>query len=1278
MIRLRCPGCMEILTEEYNICPHCGYMIDSAPAEPIYLQPGTIFHNRYIIGKALGSGGFGVTYLAWDGKLEQKVAIKEYMPGEFSTRAPGQSTVTVFSGDRNEQFYAGMHKFNEEAKKLAKFKNEDGIVKIFDSFEENGTAYIIMEYLEGMTLSDYLKEKGTIPEDDAVALMMPVMKSLGKVHNEGILHRDIAPDNIFVTKKGEFKLIDFGASRFATTTHSRSLTVMIKPGYSAEEQYRSRGDQGTHTDVYSLAATMYKMITGHTPPDAMERRAKYENQNKDILEPPHKYVKDLSRAREVAILNGMNVRVEDRTPDIDTFISELEADPPAKRRYGKIKKLDLYTWPLWLKIGIGSLLLILLAFGVLLATGAIKFTSNYSNEIVMPENMVEVPDVEGLTNNEALKLIEEAKLVAQATGNIESKYVEAGKIVFQNPSAGLYVNINSIVALTVSSGSGEIIDVVDGKATVPYVIWDEKNVALEKLEMSGLGEPNISESYDDNVSEGLVISQSIDAGTEVEEGTVIDIVISLGPKPFAMPNVVGKQESEAESILGDKALGIKKEYRESSDVEEGTVLEQSLKPDELVVRGTEVTITVASKVSTVKVENVVGKPSTEAISILEKQGFKVKETESYSDEVKKDIVISQNPAAGTEQTPDTVITILISKGAQEVKVKLDALGGEVSPSEITVVYGGTYAVLPEAKRNGYYFGGWYSDKDGGSLITSTSQVTNASEHTLYARWSNSQYVVEFDGKGGNISFTSKNVAFGLTYGDLPTAERNGFDFKGWYTAETGGERIIKDTKVNITSNQVLYAHWGLRSYNLKFDANGGTVSEGSRKLTFGSAYGELPVASRAGYAFAGWYTSASGGNQVTKDTKIGSSDVSVYAHWSKNAITVTVLEKGDDGAELGNYTIVKEYGTSVSVSPKDHAGYTAPAAQKVTWDNNKTITFTYKINSYTVTVTEKGDNGKALGNYTLTEKYGTTKTVSPQKYTGYTAPAAQKVTWDGNKTITFTYSTNLYTVTIVEQADNGTALGTYTLTEKYGTSKTISPNTYTGYTAPAAQKIKWNSNKTVTFAYTANIYTVTFDGNGGSTPASIQVTYGGTFGKLPTCTRDYYTFDGWYTAANGGKKVKSTTAVSITSNLTLYAHWTENGWGEWSEWSTNAVSAETSGGIEVRKIESKQVLVSYYVRSYLTQDATNYSRCYRSFSLNGNYSAYGARPSYGEKIHEETMPADKTGFVAISPGDWSQGYDYGKGINKDSITGYYTYEAIIYFIVSENYEAQYRYCDRIK
>ena len=289
----RCLGCMELFGDEFEICPHCGYIVGTHAEEAIHMEPGTILHDRYIIGKILGYGGFGITYIGWDGKLEQKVAIKEYLPGEFSTRMPGQSQVTVFNGEKSEQFHDGLKKFIDEAKRLAKFQNEPGIVKIFDSFEENETAYIIMEYLDGETLTDYLKREKTIPEDQAVNMLMPVMNSLQTVHAEGLLHRDIAPDNIFLTKTGEVKLIDFGASRYATTSHSRSLTVIIKPGFSPEEQYRSRGDQGPYTDVYALAATLYKMITGKTPPDAMERRAKYENQNKDILEEPHKLNKDM-------------------------------------------------------------------------------------------------------------------------------------------------------------------------------------------------------------------------------------------------------------------------------------------------------------------------------------------------------------------------------------------------------------------------------------------------------------------------------------------------------------------------------------------------------------------------------------------------------------------------------------------------------------------------------------------------------------------------------------------------------------------------------------------------------------------------------------------------------------------------------------------------------------------------------------------------------------------------------------------------------------------------
>lgn len=157
----RCMGCMELFDEKLEVCPKCGYIEGTPVEEAIHIIPGSLLHNRYIIGRVLGYGSFGVTYIAWDGKLERKVAIKEYMPSEFSTRMPGQSCLTIFSGDREEQFKDGLKKFVDEAKRLAKFNSEPGIVSIFDSFLENDTAYIVMEFLDGETLGDRLKREKT-------------------------------------------------------------------------------------------------------------------------------------------------------------------------------------------------------------------------------------------------------------------------------------------------------------------------------------------------------------------------------------------------------------------------------------------------------------------------------------------------------------------------------------------------------------------------------------------------------------------------------------------------------------------------------------------------------------------------------------------------------------------------------------------------------------------------------------------------------------------------------------------------------------------------------------------------------------------------------------------------------------------------------------------------------------------------------------------------------------------------------------------------------------
>lgn len=885
----RCLGCMELFGDEFEICPHCGYIVGTHAEEAIHIEPGTLLYDRYIVGKVLGFGGFGVTYIAWDGRLEQKVAIKEYLPGEFSTRMPGQSRVTVFNGEKSEQFHDGLHKFVEEAKHLAKFQNEAGIVKIFDSFEENETAYIVMEYLDGETLTSYLKREKTIAPDDAVAMLMPLMESLQVVHEEGLLHRDIAPDNIFLTKTGEVKLIDFGASRYATTSHSRSLTVIIKPGYSPEEQYRSRGDQGPHTDVYALGATLYKMITGKTAPDAMERRAKYESQNKDILEEPHKIQKNVPLNYENAILNAMNVRIEDRTPDVETFVKELHADPPAKRRYGKIKKIDLYAWPMWLKAAIVSVLSLSLIFGVLIGTGVINF-SQFSDEIIIPQDVVVVPDVEGLYRQEAISLITSNRLLASTGGSIESEYLPAGKIMLQTPTGGSYLGVNGTVVLTISSGTA-VQEPVNGISVVPFVIWDPVEDAVSKLELAGLAVQDIEEAYDESVAEGQVISQSIEPGDQVDEGTAITLVVSKGPAPFALPDVSGNDGKSAETTLTGLGLVVKIEYERTNDVAEGKVIRQDIKAGSMVKRGDTITIVVCSGKATVKVPNVMGNTKENAVSTLESLGFKVSVLENYDLNVPAGAVVEQSPATDSDQPSGSTVTIYVSKGPQLVTVTLDSRGGSLGTESVTVKHSDQYGKLPTPTKTGYSFSGWYTAASGGSRVNQDTVVTNSEAHTLYAHWSTNGYTVFFDANGGVVGTTSISVSYGSAYGKLPTPTRTGYAFAGWYTAKSGGKRITSDTTVNISEDQTLYARWTQKSYTVYFDANGGSVGTGSIKAVYGGTYGTLPTPTRDYYTFDGWYTAASGGDKVTSGTSVNlTKDHTLYAHWTQNPVSGWVLE----------------------------------------------------------------------------------------------------------------------------------------------------------------------------------------------------------------------------------------------------------------------------------------------------------------------------------------------------------------------------------------------------
>ncbi len=525
-----CLGCFRQIKDELQVCPFCGYIEGTLPEEAVHIIPGTMLIERYIVGRVLGFGGFGVTYIGWDTKLEQKVAIKEYLPSEFSTRMPGRSSVTVFNGVKQDQFVSGLNKFVDEAKRLSKFQKEDGIVRIYDCIADNGTAYIIMEYLEGETLSDRLKRVGFISEREAVDMLMPIMRSLVKVHKERIIHRDISPDNIFITKDGA-KLIDFGAARYATTSHSRSLTVIIKPGYSAEEQYRSRSDQGQHTDVYSLAATLYKMITGETPPDALERRAKIENNRKDILVEPRKINSDISLITENAILNAMNIRIEDRTPTVYEFVSDLNSDDPVVRKRGKIKRIDLYGLPRWLRILVPTILIIFIVIEVLIMTGVISFDSHIKTDVEVPDGYVLVPNVEGMSIDGAIEVLQAAGLDYISGGSAEMDYVSADTIAYQTPEVGRIIPIGSSIELVVSRGSGDIVLPSNGYSTIPAYMWSNLDSVISDFTVAGL-DTSVTYVYRDNVAPGLVVGvldssdSELASGDCIEEGSTIMLLVA--------------------------------------------------------------------------------------------------------------------------------------------------------------------------------------------------------------------------------------------------------------------------------------------------------------------------------------------------------------------------------------------------------------------------------------------------------------------------------------------------------------------------------------------------------------------------------------------------------------------------------------------------------------------------------------------------------------------------------------------------------------------------------
>ncbi len=251
-----------------SACPHCGYVQGSGLEQAYQLSPGTILHKRYIIGISIGIGGFGITYKAFDAMLRMVVAVKEFYPAGLVNRAGGEKKVGVFSGEKRAEFQKQLERFLEEARNMALFSKEQDIVNVYDFFEENQTAYIIMEYVDAPLLKDELKMR-RFGQEEAAGYMLAILEALEKVHGHNIIHKDISPDNIFLTGPDTVKLFDFGAARLEGS--ERTEAVVVKAGYTPPEQYTSQDTQSLSMDIYAAGAVFYEMLTGVKPVDSRDR-----------------------------------------------------------------------------------------------------------------------------------------------------------------------------------------------------------------------------------------------------------------------------------------------------------------------------------------------------------------------------------------------------------------------------------------------------------------------------------------------------------------------------------------------------------------------------------------------------------------------------------------------------------------------------------------------------------------------------------------------------------------------------------------------------------------------------------------------------------------------------------------------------------------------------------------------------------------------------------------------------------------------------------------------
>ena len=661
------------------------------------IREGVYLGKRYEILGRIGSGGMADVYKGKDHKLNRYVAIK-----------------VLKSDYRTDEVF--IKKFLSEAQAAAGLMHPN-VVNVYDVGQDRGLYYMVMELVEGITLKDYIEKKGRLSAKETISISIQMVTGLQAAHNQHIIHRDIKPQNIIISKDGKVKVTDFGIARATTATQTISTSVMGSVHYTSPEQARG-GVVDQKSDIYSIGITMYEMITGNVPFDGDSTVSVALKHLQEEIVSPAEEVPDIPYSLECIIMKCTQKNPGLRYHDCAALLLDLKrslVDPegdfvvlgagaggdtgrtmvmsteeleqvqargrndydddddydyddedeeervPVRRQSRGRKKNDVNpdTKRIMriLMIVAGVVIALLVLFLVANAAGFFSGPGLVANE----EDMVEVPDVRGMTYDEAQEELRKYDLgIKRASAEEPSNEYAKGEIKSQDPGEGEKVEKNSTVTVVISSGEAA------EKVQVPNVVDRSEADAERMLQDAGLKVTHGEAQYSDSIAEGNVISSNPVAGTQVDEGTSVTIVVSLGKESVKVPDIRNKSAADAEAALAAQGLTGSASQDYSDSVAAGSVISQSPEPGASVEKGSTVSyvVSLGPRTQTVEVPDVLKSYPDVAQKLMSEAGL----TAAYGGEQYSDYpqgtVCRVNPEVGVKVAKGTTVYYWVSMGPQ--------------------------------------------------------------------------------------------------------------------------------------------------------------------------------------------------------------------------------------------------------------------------------------------------------------------------------------------------------------------------------------------------------------------------------------------------------------------------------------------------------------------------------------------------------------------------------------------------------------------------------------